>query len=71
MSDQLKVAIVRSVYGAVVIAGSAFFATLATGTSLKIAGIAAGAAFFATLVTRGAIEGAIDTQAAKPVTPPA
>jgi len=66
LSDALKVALIRSGLTAVVMAGSGFFAQLATGGSLRAAEIAAGVAFFGTLALRGGIEGIIDTQAAAP-----
>ena len=56
----------RAIAGGLVLAGAAFFGQLATGQSLKAAGIGAGVAFFGYLVTRGAVEGLIDQQAQKP-----
>ena len=69
MSEQLKVALIRAVIGAVIAAGATFFTTAASGQPLKVAGIGAGAAFFSYLVLRGGIEGTIDAQAAKSPTP--
>lgn len=69
-SDQLKVALIRSVLGGVVFAGSAFFGQLATGAPTRAAEIAAGVAFFSYLILRGGVEGLIDTQTAPPPAPP-
>ena len=66
MSDQLKTALIRGAIGGLIVAGATFFTLASQGQSLKLAGIAAGASFFTYVVTRGGIEGAIDTQAAKP-----
>lgn len=64
MSDAFKTALVRGLIGAVIFAGSAAFSQLATGASLRAAGIAAGVAFFGYLILRSGVEGYIDTQAA-------
>jgi hypothetical protein len=64
MSDALKVALVRSGFTAVVMAGAGFFGQLASGGSLRAAEVAAGVAFFGALALRGGIEGLIDNQAA-------
>ena len=60
------IASIRAVGGGVVLAGAAFFGQLATGQSLKAAGIGAGVAFFGYLVTRGVVEGVIDQRASTP-----
>lgn len=61
-----QIATVRSLAGAVIVAGFTFFTQLAAGTDVKRAAIAAGAAAFGVLVVRGVAEGFIDQQALKP-----
>jgi membrane protein insertase Oxa1/YidC/SpoIIIJ len=56
----IVVASYRAVIGASVMAGAAFFSTLQTGASTKIAGVAAGVAFFGYLALRAGVEGLID-----------
>jgi hypothetical protein len=65
MSAQFQTALIRGAIGGAIFAGSAFFAQLASGGSLKAAGVAAGVSFFGYLLLRSGIEGYIDTQAAK------
>ncbi len=64
MSDQLKAALLRAIIGAIVSAGSAFFAVLATADAGKAA-IAAGSAFFGGFIARGFGEGTYDTRRAR------
>jgi hypothetical protein len=64
MSKAFEVALIRSLLTASAMAGSGFFAQLATGGSMRAAEIAAGVAFFGTLAIRGGVEGILDTNAA-------
>lgn len=50
----------RAIVGAAVMAGAAFFTTLQSGATTKIAGVAAGVAFFGYLALRAGVEGIID-----------
>lgn len=65
MTEQLKAATIRGLYGGIWTAGATFFATVQLAanrsTRLEDAAIAAGAAFFAYMVSRGVAEGLIDS----------
>lgn len=66
MTEQMKAATIRGLYGAMWTAGSIFFVTLqmATGdrsSRLEESAIAAAAGFFAYMVSRGIAEGLIDS----------
>jgi hypothetical protein len=69
MTQQFKVAWIRAGVGGLVLAGSAFFGQLATGGTLRTAGVAAGVAFFAYLILRGGVEGLVDSANAQAPTP--
>lgn len=56
----IVIATYRAVIGATVMAGAAFFTTLQSGATIKIAGVAAGVAFFGYLALRAGVEGIID-----------
>jgi hypothetical protein len=66
MTEQMKAAFIRSMYGGVITAAIAFFAILQTAAvrtseTFGDAGVAAGAAFFGYLMLRGLAEGLIDS----------
>lgn len=66
MTEQLKAATIRALYGAFWTSGSVFFVTfqLATGAHsarIEDSAIAAAAGFFAYMVSRGVAEGLIDS----------
>ena len=66
MTEQMKAATIRGLYGALWTAGSIFFITLQMApddrsTRLEDAAIAAAAGFFAYMVSRGVAEGLIDS----------
>jgi hypothetical protein len=66
MTEQMKAATIRGLYGAFWTAGSVFFITfqVAVGdraTRLEDSAIAAAASFFAYMVSRGIVEGLIDS----------
>lgn len=65
MTPEYTTALVRGAIAAVIVAGSTFFATAATG-DLRVAAFAAGGAFFATLGVRFVGEGTIDSKRANP-----
>jgi len=62
MSNEFKVAIVRALYTALVVAGLSFFTTLGAGADAGTAAIAAGASAFGILAARAGVEGYVDTQ---------
>lgn len=55
---------IRAGAGAMFTAGAAFFASVAAGSSVTVAGVAAGAAFCAVMLSRGGAEGLYDATAA-------
>lgn len=66
MSEQLKAATIRALYGAIITAALTFITTLqvtdfADPRRFEIAGLACGAAFFAYMLSRGVTEGIIDS----------
>ncbi len=61
MSAQYKAALVRALYGGLILAGVALFAELGMGGNWQSGAIKAGAAFFGYLALRGGIEGEYDT----------
>ena len=66
MTEQMKAATIRGLYGALWTAGSIFFVTLQMSTGdrsarLEESAIAAAAGFFAYMVSRGIAEGLIDS----------
>ncbi len=61
MSAQYKAALVRAMYGGLILAGVALFAELGMGGNWQSGAIKAGAAFFGYLALRGGIEGEYDT----------
>ncbi len=61
MSEQYKAALIRALYGGLVLAGVAVFADLGMDGTWQSAGIKAGAAFFGYLMVRGGFEGEYDT----------
>ena len=66
MTEQMKAATIRGLYGALWTAGSIFFVTLQMASGdrsarLEDAALAAAAGFFAYMVSRGIAEGLIDS----------
>jgi hypothetical protein len=65
----IVVASYRAVIGGAVMAGAAFFSTLSSGASTKVAGVAAGVAFFGYLALRAGVEGLVDQTQKSPPSP--